>query len=198
MLRTHACLASIGIAAAVALLASPAATAVAASAAPSPAAAAPSPAAAAASAVPGGSGTFGTWRAAQRAAGFRLKHPTRQYGLRRAGRISVQPCAAPGRSDRRDVVAQYLSPTGALLGLEQDNAGVSCTDIGRTRKLGTYRIHGVRATLAGACGSHGLPACSSRAAFLFLSWKIGAIYYRASSYNEPRGTLRAFASNLAY
>ncbi len=193
MLKTNAFLASVALAAGLAALASPVLPASAASAA-SPAARAVT----AATAAPAGAGTFTTWRAAQKAAGFRLKHPTREYGLRRAGRISVQPCATPGRSSKREVVAQYLSPAGSLLSIEQDNAGESCTDIGRTRKLGTYKLHGVKATLSGSCGSHGMPPCSSRGIFLFLTWKTGTIYYRASSFNEARGTLRSFAWNLAY
>lgn len=191
MLRTHLNLASLAVAAGLALSASTAATAAA-------SAASSAHGAAAAMAAPSGTGTFRTWRSAQEAAGFRLRHPTREYGLKRAGRISVQPCASPGRYRNRDVVAQYLSPRGSLLGIEQDNAGVSCTEVGTTRWLGTYKIHGVRATLSGACGSTGLPSCRSRGIFLFLSWKADGIYYRASSFNESRGTLRAFARNLAY
>jgi hypothetical protein len=146
-------------------------------------------------AAPAATGAFHSWSAAQRAAGFGLRKPTHSYGL--AGRpIVVAPCQATGMLKKREVIANYGSPLHRLLAINQNNSGGACGDFGSARKLGTYRVHGRRAVLYGACGKHIGPPCSSRKISLFLVWTKSGKYYLASAHNERRSTLVGFARSL--
>ena len=148
-------------------------------------AAALAPAALASVARPASVGTFHSWRAAQRAAGFGLIRPGNTYGLRRNGLISVVPCQASG---------SFLS--GPELSLRQDNASTPCGNFGAARVLGHYRVQGRRATLYGVCGKHLGPPCSSRRITMYLTWRKHGNYYEASSHNERRHTIVGFARSL--
>jgi hypothetical protein len=153
------------------------------------------PAALAAPAAPAGIGAFHTWSAAQSAAGFGLRKPTRTYGLR-LGPIVVTRCQATGKLKKRNVIASYGSPLHRLLAITQNNSGGACGDFGSARKLGTYRVQGRRAVLYGACGKNIGPPCSSRKISLFLVWTKNGKYCLASSHNERRSTLVRFARSL--
>jgi hypothetical protein len=158
------------------------------------ASAALAPAAMAASgATPAATGSFSTWRAAQDAAGFQLIRPTRLHGLTRSGHIQVTRCEVTGELKKRDVLASYGSSRHRELNLEQNNSGEPCGNFGEAKDLGTFRVHGVRATLFGACGIMGEPSCGKRDIFLFLTWKKGGISYQAASHDELRSTLVNFA-----
>ena len=146
-------------------------------------AAALAPAALASVARPASVGTFHSWRAAQRAAGFGLIRPGNTYGLRRNGLISVVPCQASGQMSKRQVFASY----GSFL---------SGPELGAARVLGHYRVQGRRATLYGVCGKHLGPPCSSRRITMYLTWRKHGNYYEASSHNERRHTIVGFARSL--
>lgn len=160
--------------------------------------AAPGSASAAAfsSATPAGS--FRSWRAAQRAAGFRLKAPARTYGLTRKHAILVGKCLAAGRTRKRDVYAEWDGPRRQYLTLDQNNSGGACSNFGAARFLGIYRVQGQRARLYGFCGSRGLPSCRARAAVLVLTWRSGQRYYVAYSGHQWRATLLGFARHLRF
>lgn len=160
-------------------------------------AAALAPAALASVARPASVGTFHSWRAAQRAAGFGLIRPGNTYGLRRNGLISVVPCQASGQMSKRQVFASYGSfLSGPELSLRQDNASTPCGNFGAARVLGHYRVQGRRATLYGVCGKHLGPPCSSRRITMYLTWRKHGNYYEASSHNERRHTIVGFARSL--
>jgi hypothetical protein len=142
-------------------------------------------------------GQFRTWPAAQSAAGFRLAEPARTYGLRRNGEIVVSRCEQQGKLGKRAVIAIYGDTPNAGLRIDQNNSGSSCGVIGRSTRLGRYMVDGTWAILTGACGLHGLPSCTSRRIFLFLSWRRHGTYYRAMSHDEPRSVIAGFARGLA-
>ena len=154
------------------------------------------PAALASAARPAGIGVFHTWGAAQRAAGFGLLRPGRTYGLRPNGLISVVRCQVTGKRSKRDVFASYGSFLGRELSIRQDNASGPCGNFGEARRLGSYLVHGRRATLFGVCGKHLGPPCSSRRITLYLTWAKRGRYYEASAHNERRATLVGFARHL--
>jgi hypothetical protein len=151
---------------------------------------------AAGSATPAGS--YQSWRAAQRAAGFRLKTPARTYGLTRKHPILVSKCLAAGRTSKRDVYAEWDGARRRYLTLDQNNSGGACSNFGAARFLGTYRVQGQRARLYGFCGSRGLPSCRGRGTVLVLSWRSGQRYYVAYSGREWRATLLGFARHLRF
>jgi hypothetical protein len=151
---------------------------------------------AARSATPAGS--YRTWRAAQRAAGFRLKAPGRTYGLTRKHAILVGKCLAAGRTSKRDVYAEWDGARRQYLTLDQNNSGGACSNFGAARFLGIYRVQGQRARLYGFCGSRGLPSCRSKAAVLVLTWRSGKRYYVAYSGHQWRATLLGFARHLRF
>lgn len=155
------------------------------------------PTALASVARPASVGAFGSWRAAQRAAGFGLIRPGNTYGLRRNGLISVVRCQASGQMSKRDVFASYGSfLSGPELSIRQDNASTPCGNFGEARVLGHYRVHGRRATLFGVCGKHLGPPCSSRKITMYLTWRKHGNYYEASSHDERRTTIVGFARSL--
>ncbi len=154
------------------------------------------PVALAAAARPAGTGSFYSWRAAQRAAGFGLYAPSRTYGLRRNGLISVDRCAVTGKLSKRDVFASYGSFLARELSIAQMNSGGPCGNFGEARRLGTVRVMGRRATLYGVCGRHLGPPCSSRKITLYLTWTKHGNYYEASSHNERTATIVGFARSL--
>jgi hypothetical protein len=142
-------------------------------------------------------GTFSTWAAAQKAAGFPLMKPTQTFGLLRDGQIIVLSCDSAGKHPKRYVNAVYGSLAKGLLGLGQNNSSRRC---GRTRKatmLGRYQINGASATLVGFCGQRRQPSCRSRRIELSLTWRRRGISYQAVSYNEWRATIVGFARKLA-
>jgi hypothetical protein len=143
-----------------------------------------------------GLGQFRTWSRAQSAAGFKLARPTRTFGLHRSGLIVVSRCETKGRLGKRNVEAVYGDTPRASLRISQNNSGGLCGVIGRTAKLGRVRVGGAWASLTGLCGRPSLPSCQSTNIFLFLTWKKGAIVYRASAHDEPRRTLVGFARGL--
>jgi len=151
---------------------------------------------AAGSATPAGS--YRSWRAAQRAAGFRLKAPARTYGLTRRHAILVGKCLAAGRTSKRDVYAEWDGARRQYLTLDQNNSGSACSNFGAARFLGSYRVQGQRARLYGFCGSRGLPSCRSRSAVLVLTWRSGRRYYVAYSGHQWRATLLGFARHLRF
>jgi hypothetical protein len=153
------------------------------------------PAALASGRAPAATGSFSSWSAAQHAAGFQLKRPTSLHGLKRSTAIVVTRCEVTGKQKKREVFVSYGSSVfkHRVLGLEQNNSGGQCGNLGEVKTLATYRVHGAKATLFGACGSMGEPACNKRDIFLFLTWKKGGIAYEASSRNEWRGTLVSFS-----
>ncbi len=143
-------------------------------------------------------GSYSTFRAAQRAAGFRLKAPARTYGLTRTHPILVGKCQASGRLSKRDVYAQWGGKGMQYLALDQNNSGGACSNFGAARFLGRYRVQGRRARLYGFCGSRGLPSCHAKAAVLVLVWRSGKRYYVTYSSHEWRATLLGFARHLRF
>jgi len=141
-------------------------------------------------------GKYHTWKAAQRAAGFRLLRPAGTDGLKRTnGGIQVVRCA-PGYAT---VYVQYGRAKGRLLGLIQDDlkGAQPCSNIGEATTLGHPKVDGVRATLLGACGTMtGQPSCHSAHLWLFLVWTRHGNYYQALSHDESRRTIVAFGRRL--
>lgn len=140
-------------------------------------------------------GSYRTWGAAQRAAGFRLLKPGRTYGLHR-GPIIVDRCLVNGKLSKHQVIAGYGSALHKALAITQNNAHTACGNFGEAKKLGHYRVRGRRATLWGACGMTGEHSCHSRKIALFLVWTKGRKYYQASSINCRRPQLVSFARHL--
>jgi hypothetical protein len=153
-------------------------------------------ASAAAGAAPAANGSYSSWRSAQHAAGFSLVSPRRTYGLKRVAPITVQRCAASRKSRKQSVSVTYGSATGRLIAFAQNDAGRPCGKAESGKPLGTLRVHGITAHLAGMCGVHGLPSCSSRNIFLLLTWRRHGIYVQVVSHDERRGTLAGFARGL--
>jgi hypothetical protein len=154
------------------------------------------PAALASARAPAVTGSFHTWRAAQRAAGFRLKHPTRLHRLTRTGDIVVTRCEVTGKLRKRNVFASYGKPQHRFLQIAQNNSGGPCGDFGEAKDLRKVRVHGARATLFGVCGFAGEPSCHKRDIFLFLIWRHHHVFYVASSHNERARVLINFARSL--
>ena len=151
----------------------------------------------AAPARPAGTGSFKTWPAAQKAAGFKLVKPRKTDGLKQAGRIDVLRCEVFGEMSARLVAASYGKPSKIFLGIEQNNSGGPCGNIGVAKDLGRYRVHGVWAYLIGECGLPELPvSCSSRNIWLYLSWTKHHVFYQASSHDQRRATIVGFARGL--
>ncbi|MGO9081942.1 MAG: hypothetical protein ACLQDY_23370 [Streptosporangiaceae bacterium] len=159
--------------------------------------AAPAALAAASGPVPAArTGSFTSWRAAQRAARFRLRRPTDTAGLKRAEPILVEPCVASGELRKRIVVTSYGSFRRGLLAITQNNSGMPCGNFGEAKKLGTYRVLGAKATLWGYCGLPHAPSCHSRKVTFYLTFRKSGVYYEASSYNRWQRTLLRFGRSL--
>lgn len=143
-------------------------------------------------------GTFGTWRGAQKAAKFKLIRPTRTYGLKRNGLITVGRCArtVTQKVAHADVTVSYGLTPFSVLSLSQNNSGGPCTKVGKVKTLGHVKVDGRRAVLSGKCGMPGLLSCKSKKIFLFLTWKKHGVYYVASSFGHSRKTLAGFAKGL--
>jgi hypothetical protein len=141
-------------------------------------------------------GKYHSWKAAQRAAGFRLLRPGSTDGLIRTnGGIQVGRCA----SGYATVYAQYGRAKGRLLGLIQDDlkGAQPCSNIGEATTLGHPKVDGVTATLLGACGTMmGEPSCHSAHLWLFVVWARHGNYYQALSHDQSRRTIVAFARRL--
>src|ERR1700690_3488960 len=80
------------------------------------------PAALATPNTPMKTGSFSTWGAAQRAAGFGLMKPGKTYGLHR-GPIVVNRCLVNGKLSKRQVIAGYGSFLTKALAINQNNSG---------------------------------------------------------------------------
>jgi hypothetical protein len=143
-----------------------------------------------------GLGSFSTWRAAQRAAGFGLLKPTVTFGDRRNGGIEVSKCLVRGEFGKRVVIVSYGLTVRTMFRLNQNNSGRPCLHTTRMMRLGTVTVRGARAALFGVCDRAGLPGCTARAIWLYLTWSRRHIYYVAASYGERRGTLVGFARGL--
>lgn len=150
----------------------------------------------AASARPDGS--YRTWRSAQRAAGFKLKRPSRTFGLTRKYPILVSKCDAAGQRRKHDVYAQWSGSLRRYLSIDQNNSGEPCSNFGAARYLASYRVKGHRARLYGFCGGRGQPGCRSINAVLVLAWRAGSRYYVTYSHHEWRRTLVSFARSLHF
>jgi hypothetical protein len=148
--------------------------------------------------APAATGSFRTWSAAQRAAGFRLRVPKRTYGLKRTHPILVNRCRVTGKLSKRDVFAEWNGSNKRSLWVDQNNSGGPCSNFGAARPLGTYRIHGHKAHMFGFCGVKGLPSCHRRNIVLTLVWKAGKKYYVTYSTNEWRSTLAGFSRGLRW
>ena len=142
-----------------------------------------------------GLGMFGSWKAAQSAAGFKLLRPTRTYGHVRNGLIGVTRCEVK-KSASRVVVANYGLTPFSTLALYQNNSGRACATMGKVKVLGTVKVDGTTGQLTGKCGMAGLRSCKSAKIFLFLTWTRHGTYYVASSFGESRATLTGFATGL--
>jgi hypothetical protein len=141
-------------------------------------------------------GTYKTWPAAQRAAGFGLYRPTATYGLRDAGHIIVSVCEGTGKTSRHVVSASYGTFNTKTLGLSQNNSGGACGNANEGSYITAYRIHGVKAQLYGYCNLTGAPSCSTTKVELWLVWKHDGVYYVASSFDMARTRLVHFAAML--
>jgi hypothetical protein len=161
-----------------------------------PALAAPAAATAPASrTAPAGTGTFRTWAAAQKAAGFALYVPHRTAGLKPVPGIGVLRCKATAKV-RFDVIADWGTPKTHLI-LDQNTTSLACTNaFPKLPPLGIYKVNHVTYTLTGACGVAPLPSCSSKSAILFMTWRIGPRFYTAFSQGLLRGALLPFATSL--
>jgi len=148
------------------------------------------------SAAPAATGSFKTWPAAQRAAGFRLKKASRTYGLRRTNAILVNKCEVTGKLSKRDVYAEWQGSKRRYMSVDQNNSGGPCSNFGAAKPLGTYRVQGHKARMYGFCGAGRLPSCKSKNVVLVLAWKAGKDYYVTYSNNEWRSTLVGFARSL--
>ena len=146
--------------------------------------------------APAATGSFKTWPAAQRAAGFRLKKATRTYGLRRTNDILVSKCEVAGKLRKRNVYAEWRGSKKRYMSIDQNNSGGPCSNFGAARPLGTYRIQGHKAHMYGFCGIGTLPSCRSKNIVLVLTWKAGRDYYVTYSHNEWRRTLVSFSRSL--
>jgi len=140
---------------------------------------------------------YNTWRKAQKAAGFRLRVPTRTYGLKRKHPILVGPCDAAGQRRKKAVYAQWGSGK-RFLALDQNNSGRACSNFGAAKPLGVFRVQGHKARMYGFCGGHGLPSCKVRNVVLVLAWRAGHRYYVTYSSREWRSTLLGFARHLRF
>jgi hypothetical protein len=141
-------------------------------------------------------GTFKSWGAAQRAAGFKLLQPTRTYKHVRNGDIVVARCEVKKPAGRRVVTASYGLTPFSVLAISQNNAGLACMQTGKVKTLGSYKINGTKAVLTGKCGLPGLRPCTSLKVLLMLTWTRHGNYYVASSFGLPRKTLVGFATGL--
>jgi hypothetical protein len=152
-------------------------------------------AAVSAQAQPSGFGMFGTWKAAQAAAGFKLLRPTRTYGHVRNGLIGVTRCEVK-KSTSKVVVASYGLTPFSTLALYQNNSGRPCSTMGKVKVLGKVKVDGTTGQLTGKCGMAGLRSCKSTKIFLFLTWKRHGTYYVASSFGQSSARLTGFAAGL--
>jgi hypothetical protein len=143
--------------------------------------------------TPAGAGSFKTWAAAQKAAGFTLYRPTRTASLKRSHGILITRCTATTKL-RYDVYAQWGTKT--FMALDQNNSGAACSNFGAATFIRNYKVGGISYRLVGFCGRRGQPSCSSRNASLALSWKIGSRFYVAFSKGVLRATLVSFATSI--
>ena len=138
---------------------------------------------------------FRTWAAAQKAVGFPLYAPHRTAGLKFDGAIAVARCQATANV-RWDVTAGWGGPKTHII-FDQNAVSASC--VGKfppLPPLAIYKVNHVTYRLTGACGVTGLPSCSSKAATLFMTWKIGPRFYMILSEGVARGALLPFATSI--
>lgn len=146
-----------------------------------------------------GTGQFGGWKAAQKAAGFKLLAPTRTYKHVRNGDLIVARCAATVKKKKaghRVVIANYGLTPFSTLALYQNNLGKPCSTIGKVTHLRKIKVNGAIAQLSGKCGMKGLRSCKSKKIFLFLTWTKKHTYYMATSFGVSSKMLVGFATGL--
>ncbi len=97
---------------------------------------------------------------------------------------------------KRVVTVAYGSLLHRALGLVQDNASGACQGAIAGTKLGTYKIHGIKAHMYGYCDLNGAPPCTWTDIELWLVWKDKTHYFTASSHDFSRYKLWLFASKL--
>lgn len=125
-------------------------------------------------------GLFATWRAAQAAARFPLRKPTKTDGLVRNSKITVTRCEiSKKKAAKRVVIASYGLTPRANLTLNQNNSNGPCARLSQGKFLGRFRVDGTVSVLIGDCGRRGLPPCASKNIFLFLIWRNRGTYYQA-------------------
>ena len=155
----------------------------------------PALAAPAARTAPAGTGAFGTWAGAQKAAGFSLYVPKRTAGLKLIPAISVSRCKATAKV-RFNVTSEWGTPKTYLL-LQQNVTSTACGGaIPALPPLAIWRVNHVTYRVVGACGVAPLPACSSKSALLIMTWRIGPRFYTVFSQGVPRGALLPFATSI--
>jgi hypothetical protein len=137
---------------------------------------------------------YKSWGAAQRAAHFHLKHPTKTYGLTRQGSIHVLRCQIGHKRFRKLVAADYAKGTRNLA-LDQAS-GSKCIGATGFTRLGTDRVQGTTAIMYGLCGGTGEPSCRTKGITLLLTWHNGKRHYGAFSNKESRANLLGFARGL--
>jgi hypothetical protein len=155
----------------------------------------PALAAPAARTAPAGTGTFGTWAGAQKAAGFSLYVPTRTAGLKFIPAVQVSRCKATAKV-RFDVASEWGTAKTFLL-LEQNVTSSACMGkIPPLPPLAIWKVNHVTYRVIGICGHAPLPSCSSKAADLIMTWQIGARHYTVFSQGVARGALLPFATSI--
>ena len=148
--------------------------------------------------VPAQTGLFATWPKAQSAAKFKLLRPTKTNHLSRNSPISVSRCEISKKKAKKRVVMVGFGATAAAnLTISENNSGGPCSKLRPATRLAKLKIQGNSAVLVGDCNQPGLPKCSSKKIFLFLTWRHQGVYYQASSFGESRATLITFARGLA-
>lgn len=145
-----------------------------------------------ATAGPAVAGSYTNWRAAQHAARFRLLKPGKTLGLRRIGRIEVQTCVLTATVSRKTVSASYGGSDERSVMIQEVNYHLPCGNLGEAKRLGHYRVDGVRATLYGSCGLHGLPSCHARKISLDLLWVKRGKSYALTCFALRRAAVLAF------
>jgi hypothetical protein len=150
-------------------------------------------------------GTYHSWPAAQRAAGFGLLRPGESDGLKLNSRgITVGGCEGYSAARYATVIALYGADTPGsrqftLFQADAPHAKMyPCSNIGEATSLGSYKVDGTTAVLYGACGTlKGEPRCTRRYhVWLELRWVRHGVEYQVQSHDESRAANVAFARNL--
>jgi len=149
-------------------------------------------------------GTYHSWPAAQRAAGFGLLRPGVSDGLKLNSRgITVGGCEGYPAARYATVIALYGANTSSsrqftLFQADAPHASIyPCSNIGEATRLGSYKVDGTTAVLYGACGTlKGERPCTGRHLWLELLWVRHGVEYQVQSHDESRAANVAFARKL--